>query len=135
VNLVEHRPESVFLDLEVVARLQVHPEPLGSSEETSQPKRGIGADPPLAVHDLVDPPRRHRDRARQLVLAELQRLEELRKEDLARVHRWHDHVVLHVLLLVVVNDLDTFRPCLRPEEADPPLLVDPDAVLSLPVAA
>jgi len=63
------------------------------------------------VHDLVDPPRRHGDRARQLVLAELQRLEKLREEDFARVHWRHDHFVRHLPLLVVVNDLDILGSC------------------------
>ena len=40
------------------------------------------------------------------VLTESQRLEEFREEDPARVHGRHDHVALHLLLLVVVNDLD-----------------------------
>jgi hypothetical protein len=62
------------------------------------------------VHDLVDAPGRHGDRARQLLLAQLQRLKELCGEDLAWVHRRHDHVALHLPLLVVVNDLDTFWP-------------------------
>jgi hypothetical protein len=111
VNLVEHRPESVFFDLKVVAGLQVHPEPFGSPEEASQAQGGIGTDPSLAVHDLVDPPRWHGDRARQLILAEFQRLEELGKEDLARMHWRHDHFVLHLPLLVVVNDLDILGSC------------------------
>jgi hypothetical protein len=36
---------------------------------------------------------------------------------------------------VVVDDLDVFGPCWSPAEADPPLLVDPDAVLPGTVAA
>src|SRR5258708_38857087 len=35
--------------------------------------------------------------------------------------------------LVVVNDLDVLRPCIRPAEADTPLLIDADAVLPGPV--
>jgi len=93
LNGVEYRSEPVLLNLKVVARLQVHPEPLGSSEEASQPPGG------------------HTDRARQLVLAQFQRLKELRQEDLAWVHRRHDHVARHLPLLVVVNDLDIFGPC------------------------
>jgi hypothetical protein len=46
-----------------------------------------------------------------LVLAEFQRLEELGKEDLARMHWRHDHFVPHLPLLVVVNDLDILGSC------------------------
>jgi hypothetical protein len=35
---------------------------------------------------------------------------------------------------VVVHDLDTFRTSVGPGEADPPLVVDPDAVLAPSVA-
>jgi hypothetical protein len=38
-------------------------------------------------------------------------------------------------LLVVVDDLNVFGPCWRPADRDPPLLVDPDAVLPGAVAA
>ncbi len=37
-------------------------------------------------------------------------------------------------LLVVVHDLDVLGSGRRPDEADPPPLVDPDAVLAGPVA-
>jgi hypothetical protein len=43
--------------------------------------------------------------------------------------------MLSILLSVVVDDLDVFWSCRRPAEADPPLLVDPDAVPPRPIAA
>jgi hypothetical protein len=36
---------------------------------------------------------------------------------------------------VVVHDLDVGGSCVGPDEADPPLLVDPDAVLASPFSA
>jgi len=36
---------------------------------------------------------------------------------------------------VVIDDLDIFRPGIGPHEAEPPLVVDPDAVLSGTVPA
>jgi hypothetical protein len=50
------------------------------------------------VDDFVDPPGRHGDRARQPVLAQFQRLEELGQEDLARVHRRHNHVAFQLAI-------------------------------------
>ena len=35
---------------------------------------------------------------------------------------------------MVIRDLDIYRPAFRPDEANPPLLIDPDAVLSGAVA-
>ena len=36
---------------------------------------------------------------------------------------------------MIIDDLDPFRRACAPEEADPPLIVDPDTMLTLPVAA
>jgi hypothetical protein len=36
---------------------------------------------------------------------------------------------------VVIRDRDLFRSCLCPAEADPPSVVDPDAVLTSSIAA
>jgi len=40
-----------------------------------------------------------------------------------------------LFLSVVVRDCDLFGSCLRPSKADPPLVIDPDAVLTDPVSA
>jgi hypothetical protein len=44
------------------------------------------------------------------------------------MHRRDDHLGRHRVLLVIVNDLHVLRPGVGPGEADPPLLIDPDAV-------
>src|ERR1035438_7802745 len=36
---------------------------------------------------------------------------------------------------MIIDDLDPFRRARAPDEADPPLTVDPDTMLTLPVAA
>src|ERR1700722_17773018 len=98
-DAVEFGAESVLLGLQVIAGLQVQPEPLGSAEVPGQPQRGVRGDPALAVHDLVNPPGRDNDRLGQLILAHTQRLEELLEQNLPRVHRRHDRIVCHWLLL------------------------------------
>jgi hypothetical protein len=47
-------------------------------------------------------------------------------------------VLLAILIpssLMIIDDLDPFRRAFAPDEADPPLIVDPDTMLTLPVAA
>jgi hypothetical protein len=44
-------------------------------------------------------------------------------------------VVVIAVLSVVIRDRDLFRSCLCPAEADPPSVVDPDAVLTSSIAA
>ncbi len=62
--------EIVLLDFEVEAGLEVEPEAVGGTEVASQAEGGVGGDSPLAVDDLVDPPRGHADRDGEPVLAD-----------------------------------------------------------------
>ena len=82
MDLVEGGAEVVLLDLEVVAGLQVEPEPVGGAEVARQPQRGVGCDPALAVDDLIDPSWRDTDRDGEVVLGDLQRGQEVLEEDL-----------------------------------------------------
>jgi hypothetical protein len=68
LNFLELGRESVARDFEVVASLEVEPESFGGPEAPSEPQRGVGADAPLAVNDLVDPSRRNSDRHRQRLM-------------------------------------------------------------------
>ena len=95
-DVVQRAAQPVLFHLEVVAGLQVQPEPLRSAEVPGQAQRGVRGDAPLAVDDLVDPPGRDVDRLGQLVLADSQRGEELLQQDLPRVHRRHDRGRCHV---------------------------------------
>jgi S-adenosylmethionine synthetase len=95
-DVLQRAAQPVLFHLEVVAGLQVQPEPLRGAEVPGQAQRGVRGDAPLAVDDLVDPPGRHVDRLGQLVLADSQRGEELLQQDLPRVHRRHDCVRCHV---------------------------------------
>lgn len=79
-------------DPQFVVGPQVHPELLGSSEIPGEPDRGVRADTPLAVHDLVDPSRRNPDGDSDLVLGDSEPLDEIPHEDLAGMDRF-DHVL------------------------------------------
>ena len=57
-------------------------------------------------------------------------------QDLAWMHRPHPVLRVHLTLLsVIVHDLDIARPVVGPTEADTPLHVDPNAVLTGAVAS
>ena len=66
--------EMISLPLEVVAGLQIQPEPVTRAEIPREPQGAIRADGPGAMHDLVDPSRRHTDIPGQPVLRQAQRL-------------------------------------------------------------
>jgi hypothetical protein len=108
-DAVELRAEPVFLDLQVVAGLQVYPESLGGAEVPGQPQRGVCGDAALAVDDLVDPPGRDIYRLGQPVLANAQRREELLQQDLPRCTGGMTVSSAPGSSLVIVNDLDIFR--------------------------
>src|SRR5262245_39277459 len=97
LDLIEDWREAIAFDLEVVACLQVEPEPFRCPEVAGKPEGGVGADAPLAVHDLVDAPRRHADGNGDPVLGDAQGRQVVLGEDLARMDRRHcrsGHVVL-----------------------------------------
>ena len=79
--------EAIALDLEVVARLHIEPEPFGRAEVASQAEGGIRADGTGAVYDLVDATRGDADVLGQAVLREAERLEKVVREDFARMNR------------------------------------------------
>src|SRR5690606_41601378 len=64
------------------------PAALAGAEYRGQADGGIGADTALAEHDLVDPARRHASRARNRVLADPHRVEELVLEHFAGMDVW-----------------------------------------------
>jgi len=80
--------QSVSLDLKVIPTLEIQPESLCCAEVPGEPKRCIGSDAPLPMHDLVDASRRHTDRQSELVLGDAQRLKVLHQEDFPWVDGW-----------------------------------------------
>src|SRR3989337_590902 len=77
----------ILLHLQVITGLQIEPEAVRRPEEAREPKCCVSGDAPLAVHDLVDPPRRYTDGHRETVLGHAQRLQELFKKHLPWVNR------------------------------------------------
>jgi hypothetical protein len=43
LDAVEDRTEATLFDLQVITRLQIHPEPFRGAEEAGEPRRGVGA--------------------------------------------------------------------------------------------
>lgn len=83
------------------------------------------------MHDLVDAPWRDADVLGETILGQTERFQEILEEDFARVNRvqlarCHD-------ASVIINDLNFVRVTVGPPEADAPLVVNANAVLSGPV--
>jgi len=86
---IEHRTELILFDFKVISSLKVHPESLARPEELRQAECRIGADPALAMDDLINPARWDTDRDGHVVLSDPQRLEKVGHQDLAWVDWWH----------------------------------------------
>src|SRR6476646_1942622 len=69
---------------QLVIGLKPHPEAFREPEETREPQIRVRGDRALAENDLVDPPRRHLDRASERVLTEPHGLQKLREKDASR---------------------------------------------------
>jgi hypothetical protein len=129
--------EMIPLHLEVVAGLQIQPEPITRAEIPREPQRAIRADGPGAMHDLIDPSRRHTDIPGQPVLRQAQRLEKIRREDFARMYGIQlssGHATPSSDMLVIVDDLDLVGVAILPAKADAPLLVHTNTVLANSIA-
>lgn len=66
--------------------LEIHPKLRGCAEEAGEPERGIWGDSARAAHNLIHPPRRHSRSAREPVLSDTERFQELLTQYLARVN-------------------------------------------------
>jgi hypothetical protein len=115
--------EMIALHLEVVAGLQIQPEPITRAEISREPQGAIRADAPGAMHDLVDPSRGHTDIPGQSVLGQAQRLEEIRREHFAGMYGIQlssSHAKSSSNVLVIVHDLNVgAKPRRREAEAIP----------------
>jgi hypothetical protein len=125
--------EMIPLHLEVVAGLQIQPEPITRAEIPREPQGAIRADGSRAMHDLVDPSRRHTDIPGQPVLGQAQRLEKIRREDFARMYGTHlasGHATPSSDMLVIIDDRNLVGIAILPAKADAPLLVHTNTVLA-----
>ncbi len=127
----------VSLHLEVVAGLEIQPEPITRAEIPREPQGTIRADGPGAMHDLVNPTRRHTDIPSQPVLGQAERLEKIRREDFAGVYGIQlssGHAPPSSDTLVIVDDLNFVGIPILPAKADAPLLVHANTVLAGSIA-
>ena len=118
--------------IQIVIHLQPKPETCRVPEECTQAQGSIGCHSSLPMNDFINPARRNAKFPPEQVLTYLQWSHELFLEDLTRMYR--GRFLSHSTLLVIVDYLNIKCVTPSPYEADTPLIVDPNAMLSLPVA-
>lgn len=119
--------QSTTLQAELVVRLEIHPELLGRAEVARQANRRICCDPPLAMHDLVDPTRGTPMDTASLFCV-------IPNPSMKSFIRISPGWIGSIRSSVIVDEFDIVRTALSPDEAETPLRVDPDSVLPTAIA-
>jgi hypothetical protein len=130
--LVQSIRKGFTRDFEIVPRLEIHPELGLHPQKAAQAQRCIRGNPPLPMDNLINATRRYPDRLRQMVLADLHRLQKILKQDLPRMDR-RKVALCHLLPSVIVNNFYIIGITVTPDKADAPLIVHPYAMLSLAI--
>ena len=131
--------------------LQVDPKLWRSAKVSGEPERGIGSDGAATKHDIIDTRARYFDDLRQGVNTDLHGLQEIITQNFtgmnwrkpptigyvrkgARPASKSSRLMLIVLPFVVVHNFNF--PCctVAPLEAEPPLIVNADAMLTASIA-
>src|SRR6266571_2401773 len=81
----EHSPDLSPRQSQLVIGLQSRPDFRGNSEKPTKPQSRIGGDRPPPVNDLADAARRYVDFPRKLINAQVERLDEILKENFSRM--------------------------------------------------
>src|SRR6266516_7714974 len=81
----KHIPDFLLRQSQLVIGLQSRPDFRGNSEKPAKPQSRIGGDRPPPVHDLADAARRYVYFPRELINAQVERLDEILKENSPRM--------------------------------------------------
>jgi hypothetical protein len=120
----------IAFHLEIVARLQIEPEAVTGSKISSEAKRGIRRYGASAMNNLIDTPSGHTDVLGKTVLRNPEWLQEVEGEDFAGMN-WGDLTMGHKRISsVVIDERDVKRVTILPTKADPPLIVNANAMLA-----
>jgi hypothetical protein len=132
--LVDLRSDRSLRDSEIEIGLESNPQIGRDTKILGQPKRGIGRDGTLAVDNGADAAWRDGNSPSEPVDAEAQRFHELFQQNLAGMNRVKQFVSRHRHTSVVINDFDLVGITMPPDEANPPFVIDANAMLPVAVA-
>ena len=123
-------PRISFSHLEVKPRLQVKPKFRRHSKIVSKSQGCIWRDGPFSMHNLIHPGKRHVDISRQFVLADVHGFHEFFQENLSGKNGLKLFDRFSPFFLVVIHNFDIPCVSISPLEANPPLFIYSDAVLT-----
>ncbi len=116
----------------IIMGLDAGPELDGGAEVARKPQRRVGADAALLMANFTDPHGGYADVLGQPVLADAHRLQKLLQENFAGMNGGK---IPHDNTSMIVDDFNMMNAVIMPLEANPPLAVDADRVLTGAVTA
>jgi hypothetical protein len=133
--LVDLRADYAFSDSEIEIGLQSEPELGRNAEVFAQSQGGVRSDSAFPVHNSADAARWNSDFPSESIDADVHWLHELLEKNLSGMDRVKQFFVRHKLSLMIVGDLDVVSVGIFPNEANAPLIVNANAMLTLAVAS
>ena len=122
----------VFGHFRIVAGLEIHPEFRPVLEVTREAQCGVRSNPTPLVDDIGDPSHRDAQVHRHFVHAKAETGHKFPFQNFSGMQRLQ--LLSDLILLVVVHNFDLVRMPFAPNEANPPLVVNANAVLPLSVS-
>lgn len=120
-------------DAKIVVRLQIDPELRRGLEVPAKPQRGVGSDAALTATDFLDPVARHTQGPGEFPRCQLVLGHEVVPEDFPGMDRARLVTTHGNTLSVVIGNFNVEGVTVFPDEANAPLLIDTNAVLSFAV--
>lgn len=117
----------IFGNIKIIIHLKTEPEGRRISEIGGKAESRVRRDAPPSMDDLINPARRDAEVSTELILTDAHGFEEFLKQNLAGMN-WR--YLLHVVTSMIIHDFHVVGIPTVPFETDPPLIVDPDTVLS-----
>lgn len=139
-----HASVNLFVDLcadytlgdsEIEIGLESEPKLGRNTEVFAQSQRGVGSDSAFPVHNSADAAGWNGDFPRESIDTDVHWLHELLEKNLSGMDRGKQFLVRHKASLMIVDDLDVVSVAIFPNEANAPLIINANAMLTLAVAS
>jgi hypothetical protein len=124
-----------FGDSQIEVGLEPKPKLGGNAEIFAQPQSSIGSDSAFPIHNSADAARWNSDFPGESIDTDVHWLHEFLEKNLSGMDRVKQFFVRHKSSLMIVDDLDVESVALFPNEANSPLIINANAVLTLAVAS
>lgn len=124
-----------FGDSEIEIALKSEPKLGRNTKVFAQSQRGVGSDSAFPVHNSADAAGWNSDFPGESIDTDVHWLHELLEKNLSGMDRVKQFFVRHRSSLMIVDDLDVVSVAIFPNEANAPLIINANAMLTLAVAS